>query len=82
MKDANENFRNLRAVFTRLSDGTFWDKIADICGKREREFVEAAQWTLAMMNHTQYIDTLLAELLDYQVGRHNFGHVLDGALPH
>ena len=79
-KDANENFRNLRAVFNRLSDGTSWDKIADICGKREREFVEAAQWTLSMMNHTQYFDTLLAEILDYQVGLHNFGYVLDDAL--
>ena len=37
-------------------------------------------FTTVLINHTKLFDTLLTELLDYQVVLHNFGNILDDAL--
>ena len=51
-----------------------------IYAKWENEFQESVHFTIALLNHTKFFDTLLTELLDYQVGLHNFGTKLDDAL--
>ena len=81
-KDSNAKFQQIRDLFTKLKDNLSPGAVdgSTICVKWENEFQESVHFTTVLVNHTKLFDTLLTELLDYQVGLHNFVYILDDAL--
>ena len=79
--DSNENFQKLKKTmdhFAQLSGG--FDHRHCFSYRDHRQFSDSVTFAARIVNFTQVMQTLKAELVAYKIGLHNFGYILYDAL--